>query len=555
MVESDIDSVFSFVDSSTASTYTAGEIYGLQSEILKQSKQIERFLEGDDCQEDESALVVLKSLFALFKSELSVNLSLRKVLMEETRRSALLTEEIDVMTEEVRNLGYEGIAQVSDVTIVLKKQLKVKHRIKRLKREAAENAHTISDMKATISNLELQNTEILTQLSARNNRISDQEQEIRDLISSLNQKEEEVKTVNSEKQALEVTFSKELESFRSRIKEFEEEKRKLEAKLSHIKTKSDKEKKEANEASVKQIDELESLRSRIKEFEEEKRKFETKLSHVKTKSEKRKKEADEATVKQTDELESLRSRMKEFEEEKRKFETRLSRIKTKSEKEKKEVSEANVKQIDELNAVHRQEISELKLHYKSKHQGSLEEFKREFQFHLSELKDKELLIEQQKQQINELQSLIDRHESDRDGQNDHEVEKEEKYQRLLHRIHSLKKEVDRIAEVHLYEIGETKKECEQQQHKLRRRLRDAFASEIAKADLTEKELRLQISEQEIENKRLRDQLRQYSYLLGQKDEELARFQIEGSADVLNRSEGCFKRKRKTTGLYLTPDDG
>ena len=67
---------------SKISNSSEAEMIHLQTQILQQSKEIENYIfNNDNSKTDKTSLAVLKSLFALFKSELSINLSFRKTLV------------------------------------------------------------------------------------------------------------------------------------------------------------------------------------------------------------------------------------------------------------------------------------------------------------------------------------------------------------------------------------------------------------------------------------------------------------------------------------------
>ena len=54
------------------------EMSRIQDAILKESKDIEKFIKDSNQDEQTASLTVLKSLFELFKSELSINITLRQ---------------------------------------------------------------------------------------------------------------------------------------------------------------------------------------------------------------------------------------------------------------------------------------------------------------------------------------------------------------------------------------------------------------------------------------------------------------------------------------------
>jgi chromosome segregation ATPase len=238
---------------------------------------------------------------------------------------------------------------------------------------------------------------------------------------------------------------------------------------------------------------------------------------------------------------TMQNRILQIEEEKSQIVSKFSRTKSDFEKRLKSTNDSLSKQIEDLKSAHRQKEDELKKRCKAKsleiQQDTVDEIRKSFQI---ELREKDLMISEHEKRIAELRSSLEHAEPRRDD------ESEEKYQRLLKRIHSLKKELDNITEIHLCEVEKVKRECHQHERKTKKRLQDEFAHEVERI---EKELRFEANEQEIENKRLRDQLRQYGYMLEEREAALARYEVEGS-----RSETSVRVRKKTTGLYLKPED-
>jgi hypothetical protein len=139
-----------------SSSCTAAEVHRLQDGILEQLKQIEQFINATDGTESSSSLPVLKTLFSLFKSELTVNLSLRQLLVEQKQTSESPNSAIDDFLQRVRELGYGNANDLMFVLAVLQSQSK---RIRRLKKAGKSAAEQIRQNEETSERLQIQEAE------------------------------------------------------------------------------------------------------------------------------------------------------------------------------------------------------------------------------------------------------------------------------------------------------------------------------------------------------------------------------------------------------------
>jgi chromosome segregation ATPase len=220
-------------ESTVASSYTASEIHHLQNKILQQSKQIEQFIATAD--ESESSFRVLKTLFSLFKSELSVNLSLRKRLVDQRKGFESASSSIDHFLQQVHELGYENIDDLAFVFTVLQSQLKKLRRIRRVRRAAAQE---IRDSEAIAEQLHVQKAENSVLVASLNTQLSRAQTEVADLRQQLNESESrmcDLKTMLNcsevERRKLE-TSRGDSETMRRRIAQFEQERQSFIAKYS-----------------------------------------------------------------------------------------------------------------------------------------------------------------------------------------------------------------------------------------------------------------------------------------------------------------------------------
>jgi chromosome segregation ATPase len=150
----------------------------------------------------------------------------------------------------------------------------------------------------------------------------------------------------------------------------------------------------------------------------------------------------------------------------------------------------------------------------------------------------ESIIRDQKERIQQLENAIGQLEAEKKTTEDGDQVPKHKCQRLVRKVRSLRNELKRVVEAHQQETSKLRKEHERRERQTRTTLEEQFASEANKCNAVERELRFEVSEQQIENKRLREQLRQYSYILEQKEAMLTRLQSGGEPD-----EEPAKRKR------------
>ncbi|OHT04537.1 hypothetical protein TRFO_27988 [Tritrichomonas foetus] len=139
-------------DTDNDSSVSDIQISQLQAEILQQSKDIEKFIQSTRQDEDNASLTVLRSLFILFKSELSVNLKLRKLLVDERKKVTQMTDSIKAFFHLIHKSGYSKIKDFSTVVDCLIDQNKQIQSLlkstRQLKEEKNVNKKLISEIAA-----------------------------------------------------------------------------------------------------------------------------------------------------------------------------------------------------------------------------------------------------------------------------------------------------------------------------------------------------------------------------------------------------------------------
>lgn len=94
------------MESSSDSSFarTEGQLNQVQNEILQQGKDIEKFIEEHNRNHKPSSVFkTLETLFQLFKSELSMNLALRRGLLQAKERNEALTEQTNKQSAEIQS--------------------------------------------------------------------------------------------------------------------------------------------------------------------------------------------------------------------------------------------------------------------------------------------------------------------------------------------------------------------------------------------------------------------------------------------------------------------
>ena len=150
--------LFSDGDFDNSSSISDIQVSRLQDEILQQSKGIEQFIKNTNTEDDNASLTVLKSLFTLFKSELSVNLALRKVLVEERKKAELSASKIQILIHKLHKEGFTGIKNLSEVYNTIKQQDSdiriLLHNEKVFKRAIKEEKKQIKKLVEYVGNME-----------------------------------------------------------------------------------------------------------------------------------------------------------------------------------------------------------------------------------------------------------------------------------------------------------------------------------------------------------------------------------------------------------------
>lgn len=203
------------------------QISQLQAEILQQSKGIEKYIRNSSKVEDSTSFSVLKSLFALFKSELSVNLKLRTILVDERNKCSQINDEIKYFFHSLHKLGFTNINDFQSVLDLISNQDKYYQDFQKSARKTIKSEkHKNKKLQSQILSLQRlsslndeSNDEKQKELSVLSEKISQIEQNTQQLNKTIQDKEE---MINSLKREIEMK-NKENEKSKEIISNLEKE--------------------------------------------------------------------------------------------------------------------------------------------------------------------------------------------------------------------------------------------------------------------------------------------------------------------------------------------
>ena len=167
------------------------QVSQLQAEILQQSKDIEAFIKNSRKDDDSASLTVLKSLFVLFKSELSVNLKLRKLLVDERKKKSQCEVELKSFFHAVHKIGYQNINDLSTIVECLNEQ---DNQITNL----LKSARQLKEEKANSKKLILQISEMQKQQTMQLQSDNDKDKQMKMIEQELDMCKKNIEVLNME---------------------------------------------------------------------------------------------------------------------------------------------------------------------------------------------------------------------------------------------------------------------------------------------------------------------------------------------------------------------
>lgn len=200
-----------YISSDESFSFSEAEMSKMQDAILKESKQIEEYLSQQQKTDDISSMKALKTLFELFKSELTINISLRHTLLQQKKANNQLPE----LYRKLENIGITDINDIESLYYHIKNQNKtnvdlknmnyqLKNYIKKMKKinlqENQKLSNEINEIQKKISLSEKNRNEIFQEnisiketIKEKENKIDELTQENQSLKLSINMKDEKNK--------------------------------------------------------------------------------------------------------------------------------------------------------------------------------------------------------------------------------------------------------------------------------------------------------------------------------------------------------------------------
>lgn len=460
------------------------EMVRLQSEILQQSKQIEQYISKVEKSKTEYIpQTVLKSLFALFKSELSLNLSFRKSLVQERNHSEQVSKQINEFLRDVSKttLKSGSLIHLNDAFSMIQNLQSEFSAAKQKLHDQRENLNTLQEEnKALKSDLE----RVKNQLTSKEGEFSVNQASLLSQIEQLNQEKQQsyfkfiqaqndITKLNEEIQSLNSTifqlnnrenlFSKEINDCKNKLAEKEEQINNLQCKLT-----------QASETQSK----ISSTANPNNEYIEIKKHYQIKKKKYQLKMNSLLEQMKNQYEEQMD------SNLNEFKNEKSKF-------------------KAYIKNIQEKMAEKDEKITELKAQMSVSHEKQISELQ-------SIIDNQKIQLEKNQKKIEELNHASEELNSS------HEI-----YNDIYNQLEKLQKKFSKVSKLQNEKIIDLiSGKCESNMM-----YKESLEQKNNQMKATEIDLRYQIEDLTSENRRLKQQLRQMSITLEEEEAELSSLQI------------------------------
>ena len=203
---SSVSSLDTRSETTASSVCSDMDMSSLQGEILRQSQAIESFIQNPGADRD-SAMAVLKSLFTLFKSELALNISLRKRIVREKRTNEKNLLEVEKFFKAIGELGFDSVSTFGDIVNVLNDLVTALKREAAKRKRATELAAALeTQTKEKLETMERRHSKERTKFQTRISEILNEKQE---LVSQFNSALKEKKA--AEKDNVELCDNHQLE--------------------------------------------------------------------------------------------------------------------------------------------------------------------------------------------------------------------------------------------------------------------------------------------------------------------------------------------------------
>ena len=563
MNQSLTDSLFSSLESISdlnndeTNFQTDSEIFKLQNEILMQSKQIEDFLKSKGTKETSQQMEALKYLFALFKSELSVNLSLRRLLMAERQKSDQMSAEINNFLGIMNGLG---LGEFSDFFSVIRK---IKSLLKKLeKRENLKKAFKKEIKEHDIlANTNRENEQKLMKILEEKEKLEKYQKETQPNLLKLTLENQQL-TQNNENNEQKI---RQLQAENEQLKINHQNFSSKYSTLENIQNELDSLKRN-NSSQKSQIYSLQRENEDLNHQNQALRQENMMLSNEVSASQITQKSLEKQIKTQTNEIDKMRDKLMTNEREKCELQNKIQKLELSLKNQKQEIesnSQSYHSKLNKMNEILQE--NEIISKENSTFRRQIEDLNNALENKTKSLFDYEISTKQlkednekQKISINSLQNEINEKKKTiiaLQNQN-REYEAMEKFiQKAINKKNKAEKAANaykmkydnllRDSQRQIQEMKETSEKCikemqNEYENKLSRQEKEAknneesllrslnykLENQISHSTLQERELKYQIEELQNANKSLKEQLRKMSFSLEQEEAEISRLQVE-----------------------------
>lgn len=503
----------------------------VQNDILRKSMEIEDFIRFERGREGDACYNALTSLYVMFKSELSVNLSLRRILVNQRKTLESIIGDTDRFFACLEGLGFEGVESFGKAVNIMKRQAVQVRKLKKLTRRLGErNGEVETVLECALT----EDAERCVQIASLTAQLDASKGEVTRLSA-------ELASCSDERRGRECDES-ETTALHARVFELERGRRimshELEIQLNRVKE-LERERIHVNESGnehARITQEFESERKRMNAIVRELReKVKTVEERIETLKVSHRNSMAQAKVKYRMKLTEVLQKQQESEEVENRgyitmkltLESIICEIRENQCRRISQLEDAHACEMACVQARHEKEVVDLKTsaviqdqRLKTLQCGREEAVARAAALD-SRLRENCALFEEQERQIATLNESVTDFEKNRDRESESERNGRQQCRRLVKKIVDLRAELTRITDSHEAEIGRARDEYKAREN-------DVLSSNEAKIEkmkTVERELKLEVKQRRVENRKLVEQLREYSYMLEQREGVLTKLQF------------------------------
>lgn len=459
----------SWSDSEESSSISEVQVSQLQNEILHQSKDIEKFIQNSGRDDESDSLTVLKSLFILFKSELSINLKLRTLLVDERKKNTKLANETKLFFHQLYNDGFTELTDFKSIleflinhqNDVITLQQSAKKAIKKEKKIAKQVIRKYAEF-------ENENKTQVSLIQEKDSLLTEQTQKIKCLEDSIESLQglnnESANTINELKQQL-VQLEKEIADKTLRITELEKQNELL---------KEQNQSKQSDQNNLFILNQIRSLEKEKEMLKEAQKNREIQIQH----------EISDLNAQNIIDIQNIKEECA----------AKIDQIKTQMDK----LEQNYQSKINELNASHQQLTTD---------SNGLNETNQSLKKECEELNEQIVNLEEEKKQYIQSVNVL-----------------QKKLKKLMKRYKSMYQSFGKEHQSHKIRIDKIREQFDNQLQTSISKVEQNMNSQIEKSESKIAELQNINNEQKIEINSLKDLIRKLSFNLQQEESENARLQ-------------------------------